>query len=185
MHAHSQKRLPAATDGGSTFVEALLALSLVAVICAGSASPARSAASVFARARRLARLDSSLARANLLLRRGVGRVEFPPRAARLPVATLSDGLRIGYLDGNPHRFLDLRYRDGRLVVSDGVTVDSVEGFSSVSFHFASEGDGAQEGEGVPVVCARLQGAGGESVRICANVGRWPLLPAPSEQPGSR
>lgn len=177
MHSHSEDLPTGRNDRGGTFIEALLALSLLAVACGGAAPAARSAASALARMHRLTEGDRLLARADGLLRRSVARVRFPPRAAVVTVERLPGGLRIGFVDGDPQRFLDLRYRSGVLVVSDGVEVERVPGVSSATFLFLYGDDGTNRPSPVPVVCARIESAGGVRAEICANVGSWPLLPA--------
>lgn len=170
-------------DRGSTFVEALVALSLLAVACGGAVGPARYAASAFRRVSSLARTDRSLIQADELLRNAVGRVRFPPRAGALAVRRLPRGLRLGFLDGDPRRFLELGFRNGLLIVSDGLTSRQVQGFASASFRLLP-GEACPNGPcRIPVVCALLESTGGECVEIYARVGSWPLLPALGALPG--
>lgn len=174
MRRHWRRRCSRArSEAGFTFVEVLVGLVLLSVVgvalargVSGALAATGRISASLTQSARLARLDDSL-------RSLCARIRTPYWEPGQSVMVTNDGIRIGWLDGEPGGELALGFRDGVLTVGDGRTVERYLGFHGASFTPIEEGESH-----VRALEVELDLADSRRIAIVARMGSALLAGAP-------
>lgn len=162
----------ARSEGGFTFIEALVGMALLSVVGVATSrglsqalrSVARTGASLASSAR-LARLDDTV-------RSLSARVRAPFWAGGHAVVSGPDELRVGWLDGESERELCLSFHDGVVTVGDGRLAERYAGFLSAGFSVVTDAQERTAGVRLDLLLSDTS-----RVTVLARLGSVPLLEA--------
>lgn len=165
-------RIRSDSDAGATFAEVVACLAIAALCLVLASQMSYAGLRNIERARLLTELDARLVALDYLLRSRLWRIRPPLLAAHRLSASLSDGVRFFYLDGDPRRHLDIRSRPGGILVDDGRSNECVQGLRVLAIETRVDA-------GRPVVVVKAELQGGNIAEVCASCGTWPLAGPPA------